>query len=483
MTAQTTPPLQDLHTFFDHETPRMTALADEIWSLAELRYAETASAQLHIDALERAGFRVTRQLADIPTAFMAEWGDEGPVLAFLGEFDALSGLNQQSGALVCTPSVDSPGNAGHGCGHHLLGTATHFAAIALQEHLRQSGGKARVRYYGCPAEEGGSGKTFMARAGVFDDVDVALTWHPNSFTGVFSQSTLANVQAKFVFHGRAAHAANAPHLGRSALDAVELMNVGVNYLREHMPSDARVHYAVTDSGGVSPNVVQARAEVLYLIRARDNREAAELYERVQNVARGAALMTDCRLEIKFDKACSNLLQNTTLNRVMYAQMQALGQIEVDAAQQKMASDFVATLSQSDIDQVSRPLAGVLHGKVPAFFGGLAPYDPTREEVLAGSTDVADVSWITPTAQAWVSCYAFATPLHSWQLVSQGKSGIAHAGMVRAAQILTATAVALLDQPELMAQAKAELIERRGGKPYVCPIPADAPLPLPAVQPA
>jgi aminobenzoyl-glutamate utilization protein B len=216
---------EHLQDFFQQQSPRMAALADSIWSLAELRYAETASAQLHIQALEQAGFRITRNVAGIPTAFLAEWGEEGPVLAFLGEYDALSGLNQQSGALVCTPSTDSPGLAGHGCGHHLLGTSAHFAAIALQEHLRRSGGKARVRYYGCPAEEGGSGKTFMARAGVFDDVDTALTWHPASFTGVFSQSTLANIQAKFVFHGKASHAAHSPHVVRSALDAVELMIV------------------------------------------------------------------------------------------------------------------------------------------------------------------------------------------------------------------------------------------------------------------
>lgn len=466
-----------LQDFFQQQSARMAALADSIWSLAELRYAETASAQLHIDALEQAGFRITRALAGIPTAFLAEWGDEGPVLAFLGEYDALSGLNQQSGALVCTPSTDSPGLAGHGCGHHLLGTSAHFAAVALQEHLRRSGAKARVRYYGCPAEEGGSGKTFMARAGVFDDVDAALTWHPASFTGVFSQSTLANIQAKFIFHGKAAHAAHSPHLGRSALDAVELMNVGVNYLREHMPTDARVHYAITDSGGLSPNVVQARAEVLYLVRAARNHEAAALYERVQNVARGAALMTDCRLEIVFDKACSNLLQNRTLNQVMYAQMQALGPLRVDPGLHRLAGDFQATLDSNDVDQVSRPLASVLRGKVPAVFEGLAPYDPAVEDTLFGSTDVADVSWITPTVQAWVACYAFGTPLHSWQMVSQGQSGLAHSGMVRAAQVLAATAIALLEQPERIAQAKAELLERRGGRPYACPIPAEVPLPF------
>lgn len=470
-------PIDELQDFFAQETPRMTALADSIWSLAELRYAETASAQLHIDALAQSGFRITRDVAGIPTAFTAEWGDEGPVLAFLGEYDALSGLNQQSGALVCTPSIDSPGLAGHGCGHHLLGTSAHFAALALQQYLQTSGRKARIRYYGCPAEEGGSGKTFMARAGVFDDVDAALTWHPASFTGVFSQSTLANIQAKFIFRGKASHAAHSPHLGRSALDAVELMNVGVNYLREHMPSDARVHYAITDSGGLSPNVVQARAEVLYLVRAARNHEAAELYERVQNVARGAALMTDCQVEVVFDKACSNLLQNSTLNQVMYAQMQALGRLEVDARQQQLASDFQATLDSNDVEQVSRPLASVLRGKVPAVFEGLAPYDPQANDIMFGSTDVADVSWITPTVQAWVACYAFGTPMHSWQMVSQGQSGLAHAGMVRAAKVLAATAISLLEQPERIAEAKAELLERRAGQPYVCPIPAQVPLPF------
>ncbi len=469
--------MEQLQDFFARETPRMAALADQIWSLAELRYAETASARLHMDALAGSGFRITRDVADIPTAFMAEWGDTGPVIAFLGEYDALSGLNQQSGALVCTPSVDSPGLSGHGCGHHLLGTSAHFAAIALQAHLQASGGQARIRYYGCPAEEGGSGKTFMARAGAFDDVDAALTWHPGSFTGVFSQSTLANIQAKFIFHGKASHAAHSPHLGRSALDAVELMNVGVNYLREHMPSDARVHYAITDSGGLSPNVVLARAEVLYLIRAARNHEATELYERVQNVARGAALMTDCRVEIVFDKACSNLLQNHTLNQVLYARLLAEGALTVDIGEQGQAGQFQATLSENDINAVSRPLASVLRGQVPAVFEGVAPYDPTVDDILFGSTDVADVSWITPTVQAWVACYAFGTPMHSWQMVSQGQSALAHAGMVRAARVLAGTAIELVQRPELIAQAKAELLERRQGKPYACPIPADVPLPF------
>ena len=328
--------LDHLRPFFDQHAPRLTAVADQIWSLAELRYAEETSARLHADGLAAAGFRVQQPVAGIPTAFTAEAGEGGPVIGLLGEYDALSGLNQQSGALQCMPSADSPGLNGHGCGHHLLGAAAHLAALAVQEHLRQTGQPGRVRFYGCPAEEGGSGKTFMARDGLFDDLDAALTWHPASHTGIFDQSTLANIQARFVFKGRAAHAANSPHLGRSALDAVELMNVGVNYLREHMPPSARVHYAVTDSGGLSPNVVQARAEVLYLVRAARNHEATELYQRVQDVARGAALMTGCEMEVRFDKACSNLLLNTTLNQVMHAQMQHLGRLPVGEAERTQA---------------------------------------------------------------------------------------------------------------------------------------------------
>jgi len=238
-----------------------------------------------------------------------------------------------------------------------------------------------------------------------------------------------------------------------------------------------VHYAVTDTGGLSPNVVQARAEVLYLIRALDNAEAADLYRRVQNVAHGAALMTDCRVEIVFDKACSNLLQNTTLNNVLYARLLAEGPLSVDAQEHSQAGCFQATLTSSDLDSVSRPLASVLRGRVPAVFEGVAPFDPSVESVLSGSTDVADVSWITPTAQAWVACFAFGTPMHSWQLVSQGKSGLAHAGMVRAARVLTTTAIELIERPELIEQARAELLERRRGKPYECPIPPEVPLPF------
>lgn len=473
-------PIDTLQPFFQAHAPRFIEMSNRIWSLAELRYEEKASALLHTDGLSSAGFRIEQPLAGIPTAFTAEYGEGGPVIGLLGEYDALSGLSQQSGAMQCMPSAEGSGLNGHGCGHHLLGSASHLAALAVQEYLRTHKLPGRVRFYGCPAEEGGSGKTFMARAGVFDDLDAALTWHPSSHTGVFEQSTLANIQARFAFKGRASHAANAPHLGRSALDAVELMNVGVNYLREHMPPNARVHYAVTDSGGLSPNVVQARAEVLYLIRAAQNYETADLYRRVQDIAKGAALMTGCQVEVRFDKACSNLMQNHVLNEVLYAQMQHLGPLPVGNEEHSWAQQHQATLSADDIAETSRSLGEVLRGKAtPALFDGVKPYEPGRTDLSFGSTDVSDVSWVTPTAQAWVSCYAFGTPFHSWQMVSQGQSSLAHIGMLQAAKFLAGTALALLTGPqETLQAARAELLERRGG-PYICPIPPEVPLPFKA----
>ncbi|MDF3939230.1 M20 family metallopeptidase [Achromobacter denitrificans] len=463
--------IDKLAPFIDARSERYAELSDRIWSLAELRYDEHKSAELHIEMLEAAGFRVTRDAAGIPTAFVAEAGSGGPVIGILGEYDALSGLSQESGAYACQPSPETPNGNGHGCGHHLLGTAAHFAAVAVKEFLGANGLPGTIRFYGCPAEEGGSGKTFMARAGLFDDVDAALTWHPASHTGIFHQSSLANIQAYFRFRGIAAHAANSPHLGRSALDAVELMNVGVNYLREHMVPDARVHYAVTNSGGISPNVVQARAEVLYLVRAPINSQAAELYERVKNVARGAALMTGCELEIVFDKACSNYIPNAVLNQVMYANMQALQGPAYTEGEQQAARRMWDAISGDDIDNAGKNLGAVLRNPTP-LFQGVAPYDPGKAEITYGSTDVGDVSWVTPTAQCWGACYAYGTPFHSWQMVAQGKMSMAHKGMVHAAKIIAATAADLYTRPQELERAKVELDEARRGQPYVCPIPPE-----------
>ncbi|WP_093380712.1 M20 family metallopeptidase [Variovorax sp. OV329] len=457
-------------------SPRFIDLSDQIWRLAELRYEEFTSAQLHVRMLEAEGFTVTSGVAGIPTAFVAEAGSGGPVIGILGEYDALSGMSQEAGALSCAPSGEIVNGNGHGCGHHLLGTAAHLAAAAVKDHLERTGQGGTVRFYGCPAEEGGSGKTFMARAGLFDDLDAALSWHPHMYTGIFPGQSLANVQAYFRFRGKAAHAADSPHLGRSALDAVELMNVGVNFLREHMPSDSRVHYAITNAGGMSPNVVQAYAEVLYLVRAPRNELAAVLYERVKNVARGAALMTDCQMDVVFDKACSNLLENTVLNTLVHRHLQAVGAPPADEADTRLAAAYQQTLTAEHLESAGRTLGQSWRDPKP-LFDHIRPYLPGQQDAIYGSTDVGDVSWITPTAQCFTACYAFGTAPHSWQWVAQGKSPLAHKGMLQAARTLAGCAIELLGSPDLLVRAQAELQERRGGKPYVCPIPDDVALPF------
>src|SRR5499427_8569464 len=337
---------EEIWRLVDARKDAFEALSDRIWGMPELQYAEKRSVAEHIKELEREGFRITRELAGIPTAVMGEAGEGGPVIAILGEYDALPGLSQEAGVAEPRPLVQN-GN-GHGCGHNLLGSAALLAASAVKDWLAANRVAGRVRYYGCPAEEGGAAKAFMVRAGAFDDVDIAITWHPSAFCEVADAVSLANTRIDFSFAGRASHAAAAPHLGRSALDAVELMNVGVNYMREHMPADARIHYAMIDAGGVAPNVVQAKATVRYAIRARDLPGMRALIERVKKVAQGAALMTETTLSLKVVSAVSNLLGNTPLEQAMQSQFERLGPPPFDAADRKYAGEIQATLSSEDI---------------------------------------------------------------------------------------------------------------------------------------
>src|SRR5271170_2798410 len=324
----------------DEIKPRFIDLSDRVWAMPEVCYTETRSAAEHLAELRHQGFRITENVADIPTALMGEAGEGGPIIAFLGEYDALPGLSQE--ASVAEPRPLETGGHGHGCGHNLLGSAALLAATAVKDWLAAQKLPGRVRYFGCPAEEGGAAKAFMVRSGCFEDADIALTWHPSSFWEVVVTPSLANTRADFVFTGRTSHAAVSPHLGRSALDAVELMNVGVNYMREHMPSDARIHYAVLDAGGIAPNVVQARAKVRYLIRARELPELTRLIERVRKVAEGAALMTETRVESQVVSAVSNLLANTPLEKAMYDNLQRLGPPPFDEADRAEAAKFQST---------------------------------------------------------------------------------------------------------------------------------------------
>lgn len=456
--------------------PHFTTLSDSIWDFAELKFEERQSAGVLANALEENGFVVRRGVAGMDTAFIGEFGHGKPVIAFLGEFDALAGMSQMAGVAEAKPL--QPDASGHGCGHNLLGVGSLMAAIALARHLKANNLPGTVRYYGCPGEEGGSGKTFMVRAGLFDDVDAALTWHPAPFNGVRSTNNLAVLEYFYRFKGVASHASNAAHLGRSALDAVELMNVGVNFLREHMPQDCRVHYAITDAGGKAANVVQAKAEVLYLIRAPEMRQALDLAARVDKVARGAAMMTETEVEIVFDTASTNLLPNITLETAMHENMVALGPIAFDEADQAFAKVIQDTFTEEAIKSSIRLYQikgdvfsnGKIDGSTPLHLG-LRDFEG-QSHFRAGSTDVGDVSWVTPTAQCWTPAWAIGTNPHTWQVVAQGKSPAAHKAMAHAAKTLASTGLSLMTSPEMLESVKKEWLEKTEGSDYVCPIPAD-----------
>lgn len=403
------------------------ALSDRIWAMPELAFQEHRSVAEQIAMLEREGFVITKNVGGMSTAFVAEHGSGGPIVGFLGEFDALPALTQVSG--VTEHKHIAKGAPGHGCGHNLLGSGSALAAVALKDALVADGIAGTVRYYGCPAEESGSGKTFMARAGLFDDLDAAFCWHPHTVNQVQTTSSLACIQACFRFTGRASHAAFSPHLGRSALDAVELMNVGVNYMREHMPSDARVHYAVTNTGGDAPNVVQAYAESLYLVRSPHLPEAECLFDRLKKIAEGAALMTETSVAVQIMDANSNVLPNMVLQEVMYENMERLGGPGFDATDYAFADQLQKNaLTKEEIASSVAPHDRSLAGQV--LHEGLLPIQ-TREEVMMGSTDVGDVSWIVPTVQCNTACFAIGTPFHTWQIVTQGNLPAAHKGMILA----------------------------------------------------
>ena len=454
-------------------------LADRIWGMPELAYTEHRSCAEHAAMLREQGFRVTERVAGIPTAVMGEAGEGAPVIAILGEYDALPGLSQEAGVAEQRPI---PGNGfGHGCGHNLLGSAALLAATAVKDWLAANGVAGRVRYYGCPAEEGGAAKGFMVRDGAFDDVDIAITWHPAAFSKVGDAISLANTRIDFSFTGRASHAAAAPHLGRSALDAVELMNVGVNYMREHMPSDARVHYAYLDAGGVAPNVVQPTAKVRYLIRARTLEELGPLVGRVRRIAEGAALMTETTVQTRVVSAVSNMLGNTPLEEAMQAEFERLGPPPFDDLDRRKAAEFQATMTREDIESSWRRAGLPMREGVP-LCDMIVPLG-TRGAVMVGSSDVGDVSWKIPTIEARGAVYAIGTPGHSWQLTAQGMLPAAHKGLVHVSKVMAGTAVAALRDPGLVERAKADHQRRTGGRPYASPLPPGTEPPLDMSLPA
>jgi len=457
----------------DRHRDAYIALSDRVFDTPETLYAEVKSVAEHKRMLVEHGFRVTEHAAGIPTAVVGEAGEEGPVIAILGEFDALPYLSQEAGTAQHKPIQD--GANGHGCGHNLLGAGSLLAATAVKSWLAEQGIKARIRYYGCPAEEGGAAKTYMVREGLFDDVDAAISWHPATFSGVSEAVSLANTRIDFTFHGKAAHAAGAPELGRSALDAVELMNVGVNYLREHMPDNARVHYAYLDAGGVAPNVVQAKATVRQLVRAGTLPELRALMARVRKIAEGAALMTETRVESKVFSGVSNLIGNRPLEEAMQAELDALGPVPFEESDRPLAESIRETLTDAHI-AASFKRVGLTPPKDMVLCDFVAPLDRTHT-AGEGSTDVGDVSWAVPTVQARIATCAVGTPLHTWQMVAQGKAPAAHKGLTHAAKVMAATARRLIEDASLIAAAKVVHQDYLAETPYCCPIPDDVKPPV------
>ena len=464
--------------FVSKNQKRFQELADKVWSTPETCYSEQNSMSAHVDELIYHGFSVTKGIANIPTAVVGEYGTDGPIIAFLGEYDALAGLSQKADVFHQDPV--KKGENGHGCGHNLLGSASMQAAVALRDWLKDSNLPGVVRYYGCPAEEGGAAKTFMVRDKIFKDVDVAITWHPGCLPGIVKGSSLANCRVDFTFEGRASHAAVSPHLGRSALDAIELMNVGVNYMREHMPDKARIHYALIDGGGISPNVVQAKAKVRYVVRDETTPKMMELLERVKEIAKGAALMTQTKVKTKILAGVSNLVYNETLGNIMQGNLDQLGAPEFSKEEHLYAKKYQDTLTRKDIESAySHAGIDLVEGQVLAetvVAGDVKPVD------MGGSTDVADVSWVVPTVSLWGANYAIGTPFHSWQMTAQGKSSIAIKGMTHAAMVMAATGSDLILNKTILDDAWSEhnkTIEKEG---YVLPISLSASPPIKDMAP-
>ena len=431
-------------------------LASDLFDYAELGYLELRSAQRLSDYLDDQRFRIETGVAAIPTAFVASRGRGSPVIGILAEYDALPGLSQ---APVAHRQPLAAGAAGHACGHHLFGSASAVAAVAIGDWLAATRTKGTVRVYGTPAEEGGSGKVYMTRHGLFDDVDIVLHWHPADRNIAVPESSTGNKSARFRFHGIAAHAAGSPARGRSALDGVEAMNVMTNMMREHMPSDARLHYVITD-GGLAPNIVPEFAEVYYYVRHPRTEMVEELFARVVAAAQGAALGTETRVDYEVMHGNFPLLRNDTLARAIHGHLSALGGLTYDDAELAFAKAIRETL----IGRL-RPLAAA---------STIAPFE-FRQKM--GSTDVGDVSWNVPTAGFGTATWVPGTPAHSWQATAAGGMSIGHKGMMLAAKVLAATARQLYQEPELVAKAKAEFNQRRGQSFEYRPLLGDREPPL------
>ena len=436
----------DFLTAIDDKRNEIIQLADTVWENAEIAFKEYKSSAALIEYLKENEFRIEENIGGLPTAFTATYGEGNPRIGFIAEYDAISDLSQ----LAQTPEQkkDPERVHGHACGHHLYCAGAVAAALAVQAYLKKSGKKGSVTVLGCPGEEGSFGKAYMARTDVFRSLDAAMGGHPGCMWAVRTRPSLACCSVLYKFDGRSSHAGATPHLGRSALDAVELMNVAVNFLREHIPYDNKVHYAITDAGGNAPNVVQPHAEVMYMMRASDNAALNSLCKRVHKCAQGAAIATETTFTSEFHSACSNIITIPALQKNLYKAMASLPLPVPDendlAFGEKIAETFIDRKKDQPLyPTVLLPIPDVI---TPHF----------------GSTDTGDVSWNCPTVQMHVGSWVIDTPGHSWQTVAQGKNPFAHRAMLYAGKALALAAVQLFEDPALLVQAKKEHLAKTGG---------------------
>ncbi len=424
----------------EQKQPEYCKTAKQIWHYAELGYQEQKSSALLQDLLRKAGFQIEQGVAEIPTAFVATYGSGKPVIGILAEFDALPGLSQDT-VPYRKPLAD--GASGHGCGHNLFGTASSAAAIAVKNWLAANKKTGTIRLYGTPAEEGGGGKVYMVRAGLFSDVDAVLHWHPSDRNDANPTSCLANKSASFKFYGKSSHAAAAPEKGRSALDGVEAMNYMVNLMREHVPQEARIHYVIKN-GGMASNVVPDYAEAEYTVRHPDVRGMEEIWARVLNAAEGAAKGTGTTFKYEVQSGVYNLMPNETLAKVMHANLVKIGGVEYSATEKEFAQQI-----QSSYGYAAPPLT---------MASSIQPY---KMGFFPASTDVGDVSWVVPTTGLNPATWVPGTAAHTWQATAANGMSIGYKGMAVAAKVMALTALDLFNSPNVLAEAKIELIKLRG----------------------
>jgi aminobenzoyl-glutamate utilization protein B len=449
-------------------------ISDKIWEFAELGLIESKSSGLLAEELEKHGFKVEGGIAGMPTAFVATWGEGKPTIGIMGEYDALPGLSQKK---IPTQEPLEAGKPGHGCGHNIHGSSGMAAAIAVKNTMEKNRIKGTVKFFGCPAEENFSGKVYMVRDGYFSEVDAVISHHPSSMNEASLISSLAINSVKFHFYGKASHAGASPEQGRSALDAVELMNMGVNYLREHVIQDARIHYIV-EKGGDQPNIVPPYARSWYYVRAPERDQMEFIYDWILDIAKGAATMTRTELKIEFLEGSYNVIPNRTISELIVKNMKEIGPPKYSDQDSKFAQEIAKTITpEMKVAQLRKSKRPGWERLVDKLIDDETP-DPWGEgEVSHGSTDVADVSWQAPSVEFGTATWILGTPAHSWQAVAQSGVGVGHASLIFAAKVIAATVIDLLTNENILNQAKEEHKRRTHNKKYKSPIPLDNKPPL------